>query len=154
MRPEKAIPIQVSSQVCLDVLEHLRKTSDLRPLEHVAALALRSWLAQHQHLSTARGYQWKALFLPEGTELRMRYRGVYFYAKVEGDELVYEDFPVTPHGWARDVTGTVRNAWRDIWIRRSINDCWTQAQTWRKDHWMPPMLDCAERRTQHRRSTD
>ena len=46
--------------------------------------------------SDARGYNWKSVFLPHGTEIRMRYRSAYKYAKVEGDEILYEGQPTTP----------------------------------------------------------
>lgn len=42
------------------------------------------------HSAGGKGYQWKDLFLPDGTDLRMRYKGVDYYAKVEGDKLTYE----------------------------------------------------------------
>ena len=41
------------------------------------------------HSAGGKGYQWKDLFLPDGTDLRMRYKGVDYYAKVEGDKLTY-----------------------------------------------------------------
>lgn len=47
------------------------------------------------------------------------YRGAYYYAKVEGDRLMYNYEPISPREWTLLVTGTVRKAWGDIWIRRA-----------------------------------
>jgi hypothetical protein len=52
------------------------------------------------------------------------------------------------------VTGTVRNAWRDIWIRRSVNECWTHAALWRTASKVRPVLPYADRRQRQRRTTD
>ena len=46
--------------------------------------ALKAWLAS-RHGQSSGGYQWTELFLPDGTELRIRYRGAYNYARVDGD---------------------------------------------------------------------
>ena|SRR5438876_2762903 len=66
----------------------------------------------------ARGYTWKSLFLPAGTMVRIKYEGSFTYAKVEGDYLVYRGERVSPNQFAMKVTGTARDAWRDLWIRR------------------------------------
>ena len=85
-----------------------RLASFLREIDHplspadAAALAINQWIAAErgQLNRTApvptRGYQWKSLFLPEGTELRMHAAGRSFYARVEGDELVFDGHPVSP----------------------------------------------------------
>ena len=154
MRPEKTVSVQLRSRIYFELLDYLHSAGDQRPIEHIMCVALREWQAKGLATSSARGFQWKELFLPDGCELRMRYGGDYYYAKVEGDELVYEDCAVSPHGWALAVTGTVRNAWRDIWIRRSVEDLWTRATTWRKAHSVYCTLPGADRRRQHRRRTD
>jgi hypothetical protein len=57
----------------------------MRTPDQIVGLAIKSWLATNCGVRSGRGYQWKQLFLPDGTDLRMRYRGAYYYAKVEGD---------------------------------------------------------------------
>jgi hypothetical protein len=94
--------------------------------DDVVVFALKAWVANRQGKSSG-GYQWKELFLPDGSELRMRFRSTYYYARIDGDQLK----SVSPRGWALMVTGTVRNPWRDIWIRRAINECWARASMWR-----------------------
>jgi hypothetical protein len=44
-----------------------------------------------------RGYQWKSLFLPEGTVLRSWSYGEHNYAQVQGDHIVHKGRPLTPN---------------------------------------------------------
>ncbi|MFH0344486.1 MAG: hypothetical protein ACHBNF_20720 [Chromatiales bacterium] len=78
--------------------------------------------------SRSPGYTWKykdaSVFLPHGTEIRMRYKEVTYYAKVGGDQLVYNGKPISPGALANIVTGSSRNAWRDLWIKRPSNGEW------------------------------
>jgi hypothetical protein len=150
----EAIPVEVPAKVYLDLAYQLRKSGDLRSPDQVVALAIRTWLGTRAGKTGSLGYQWKDLFLPDGTNLRMRYRGTWHYAAVEGDRLIYAGEPVSPRDWGLLVTGTVRNAWRDIWIRRSINDAWTRAAAWREPGGAGARPGTAERRQQTRRSTD
>lgn len=83
--------------------------------------------------SDARGYNWKGVFLPHGTEIRMRYRGINKYARVEGDEILYEGQQTTPSRLANTIAGSSRNAWRDLWIRRPGEPEWTLADAFRPE---------------------
>jgi hypothetical protein len=150
----ETIPVQVPTKVYLDLAYQLRRSGDMRGPDEIIALAIRSWMAGRTGTASRRGYQWQELFLPEGTELKMRYRGIWYYAAVEKDQLVYAGETVSPREWCLLVTGTVRNAWRDIWIRRSANECWTRALMWRSNHERHPHAPGTDRRRQPRRSTD
>jgi len=66
----------------------------------------------------ARGYTWKSVFLPTGTMVRIKYDGSFIYAKVEGHYLMFNGERVSPNQFAMKVTGTARDAWRDLWIKR------------------------------------
>lgn len=66
----------------------------------------------------ARGYQWKTLFLPEGTVLRSWSYGEHNYARVQGDRIMHRGCPLTPNQFARQFARTTRNAWKDLYIRR------------------------------------
>lgn len=46
--------------------------------------------------AASRGYQWKQLFLPNGTELRTIYCGRSTYAIVEDEQIISEGKPTTP----------------------------------------------------------
>jgi hypothetical protein len=78
-----------------------------------------------------RGFQWKNVFLPEGTSLRTSYHEVIEFAKVVGDRILSDDGrSLTPSLFAnRHAKG--RNAWRLIWLRFPGNDYWIRATDYR-----------------------
>jgi hypothetical protein len=84
-----------------------------------------------------KGYLWKSrearLFLPNGTDIRMPYKGTDYLAKVEGDQLIYKGTPHTPARLVNVITGTSRNAWRDLWIKFPDDDGWALADELRSD---------------------
>lgn len=86
----------------------------------MARLALRNGRAM-------RGFQWKNVFLPEGTTLRTSHCDVVEFAKVVGDHIVSDDdMLLTPSMFAnRHAKG--RNAWRFVWLRFPGNDYWVRA---------------------------
>jgi hypothetical protein len=66
-----------------------------------------------------RGYQWKSLLLPPGTNVRMTYKGDTYHAAIDGDDFIYKGKKISPSEFANNVAGgTARNAWRDLWIKR------------------------------------
>ena len=71
------------------------------------------------------GYQWKRLFLPEGTLLRATTHGKTIYAKVEGHTIVNDGRELSPSRLANR-HGGVRNAWRVVWLRLPGQD-WERA---------------------------
>ncbi|MRW93521.1 hypothetical protein GJ699_26370 [Duganella sp. FT80W] len=72
------------------------------------------------------GYQWKQLFLPEGTELRVATRGRVRYAVVEGHHIIHNDKPVSPSQFANS-GDVVRNAWRVVWLKLP-GEAWIRAE--------------------------
>ncbi|MES2151192.1 MAG: hypothetical protein V4508_15535 [Pseudomonadota bacterium] len=70
----------------------------------------------HSALPAPRGYQWKRLFLPEGSSLRMVFRGAPYFASVSGDAIVYQGNRLSPRQLTLAIAGEGRNAWRDLWI--------------------------------------
>jgi hypothetical protein len=134
MNRNQAIPVEVPGDLYSALSFALIRSNDTRQLPEIIAIAIREFLANHLAKPGARGYQWKALFLPEGTDLRMRYLGEWHYAKIVGDDLMYAAEPVSPREFTLLVTGTIRNAWRDIWIRRNVTEGWTRAEMWREQY--------------------
>ena len=129
--------VNLSPHTLLALLEYLRDSgSTIDPAEAVDA-AVRHWLAAMKQGAGApdapRGYQWKSLFLPDGTWVRMAYRGDHEYAHVEGDRLMYKGRPTTPNKFASEHTDTVRNAWYDISIRMPGEKHWKMAYQRRKE---------------------
>jgi hypothetical protein len=87
-------------------------------------------------LAESRGYMWRYkdtyLFLPHGTEIRMRYKQQYHYAKVDGDQILHEGKAVSPSLLANTITGSSRNAWRDLWLKRPDEKEWKLADQCRQ----------------------
>jgi len=71
-----------------------------------------------------RAYIWKEISLPHGTDIRMRYKRQDNYAKVDGDQIIYQGEVVSPSELANRISGTSRNAWRDLWIKRPDDRDW------------------------------
>ena len=138
---ETHIAIPIPTPQFLHLVDFLREQdSDLDPVIAVQN-AIDYWLDNASWKSEllpppgydARGYNWKSVFLPHGTEIRMRYRSAYKYAKVEGDEILFEGQPTTPGRLANTIAGSSRNAWRDLWIRRPGENEWTLADALRPE---------------------
>ncbi len=106
--------------------------STLTPAEAVVR-ALQHWItAQRELAAPLRGYQWKCLFLPDQTKLRMHVGGTWHYADVVGDDLIYQGHAVSPRQWTIAIAGDGRNAWRDLWVRRPGEKNWTIASVLRR----------------------
>ena len=135
---KSTIAVPVETDQFLELANFLRANNDPRDPVHVVWNAIdywmdnASWKPELLSVSSARGYQWKGLFLPEGTEVRMQYKGAYSYAKVEGDELIFDGKPISPSSLANTITGTSRNAWRDLWIKRPNDQEWKLADDCRR----------------------
>ena len=104
-----------------------------------ATIAINEWIAAEQGRFTnlaptpGRGYQWKSLFLPEGTELRMTCGGRSFLARVEGDAIWYQGQRVSPRQMTIAVAGDGHNAWRELWIRIPTDTRWRPASLLRRE---------------------
>ena len=131
MNTQLSIPIDTEQFLAL--IDFLRSNGDRRDPTMAVADAIdywmdnASWKPELITTSISRGYQWKNLFLPDGTEIRMQYKGVYSYANVDGDVLLYSGKPFSPSTMANTVTGSSRNAWKDIWVKRPGDADWCLA---------------------------
>ena len=128
----KLVSVQISSELFLELANYLQEFGDERDPADVIEGALASWLAVARGEvdpgdGPTPGFQWKRLFLPEGTELKMQYRGQHAFAKVIGDAVLYDGRPLTPNQFAAEVAGTARNAWRDLWLRLPGQRNWKNA---------------------------
>lgn len=131
-----SVPISTHKFLALAAfLEGHGSTQD--PVE-VVALAIDYWMdnaewkpALRDLGSKGRGYRWKELFLPHGTEARFRYKGRYHYAVVEGDEFRSGEDATSPSQFANTVANSSRNAWRDIEVKRPGDREWRLAQSLR-----------------------
>jgi hypothetical protein len=131
MKTEIAVP--VPTQLFIELAGFLKQKGDQRDPVIAVSDAIEYWMSNADwkpellRVSLGRGHQWKNLFLPDGTEVRMQYKGKYHYAKVEGDQLVYEGEPTTPGSLANTIARTSRNAWRDLWVKRPGDASWSLA---------------------------
>jgi hypothetical protein len=102
-----------------------------------AAAAIDQWIAAERaqvkvvSCTPTRGYQWKSLFLPEGTELRMHFAGQDYHARVVGDHIVHAGERVSPRQMTIAVAGSGHNAWRALWVRLP-DDKWRPASLLRR----------------------
>jgi hypothetical protein len=149
MNTQLAIPIPTS--LFLELVDFLNKHKSNRDPVIAVVDAISYWmenadwkseqLMPETVLSNTNGYTWKykdnSLFLPHGTGIRMRYKGKYHYAAVEGDEIKYQGETVTPAYLANFITRTPkalgsRNAWKDLWIKSPTKQQWELADNLRK----------------------
>lgn len=145
MKTQIAVPISTSTFLTLAKFLEAHG-SDRDPVEAVE-LAIHYWmdnadwkpedLIPETVRSESRGYSWKYkdthVFLPHGTELRMRYKDHYNYAHVEGDEILYKEQPVSPGALTKLITGSNRNAWKDIWLKLPDSKSWKLADDYRRE---------------------
>ncbi|NVM75735.1 hypothetical protein FHW83_001522 [Duganella sp. SG902] len=74
-----------------------------------------------------KGYQWKQLFLPNGTELRSIYHGRSTYARVDHEQILCDGVPTSPSGLSNRHGCGTRNAWKTIWLRFPDGRRWQRA---------------------------
>ncbi|MEO7496736.1 MAG: hypothetical protein ABIT83_01385 [Massilia sp.] len=101
----------------------------------IADVAIKDWLLR-QHpdalaLPSVQGFQWKDVFLPNGTILRTVFKGTNFHCRVESDHLRYQDQSTSPSAFANAVGGVRRNAWKVIWVLFPDSQSWKLAASLR-----------------------
>lgn len=132
------VSLQLPSRTFLALAAYLHESGSGAGVEDLAATAIDEWIVQARArgrtggASQGRGYQWKNLFLPSGSKLRMTCGGASRYAEVEGDEIIFEGRSVSPAQMANAVGGGTRNAWRDLWILCPGETAWRLANTRRR----------------------
>lgn len=123
--------------------EFLRESGNPMSPAEAATCAINEWIAVAQGQFTnlaptpTRGYQWKSLFLPHGTELRMKFARQSFYARVTGDAILYQGQSVSPRQMTIAIAGDGHNAWRELWIRLPAETRWQPASRLRRDASQP-----------------
>ena len=130
---KSTVTVQLETGTLLKLINRLAELGGTQDLSEGVASAIDLWLAEQAKLATgcdpasARGYQWKSVFLPEGTVLRSWSYGDHNYARVEGDQIIHEGKPVSPNQFAQSFARTTRNAWTDVYIRRPCDKRFTLA---------------------------
>lgn len=125
--------------ISLELYQQLLGASTMAGFEkeywEIGAMAIRDWLARNApdtfNMPATSGYQWKHVFLPNGTLLRTVFNGKNYHCIVEGDELRYNGSPTSPSRFANAVGGVRRNSWKVIWILFPGSTTWKLAGTLR-----------------------
>ena len=118
------IAVSIPTKQFLELANFLHSNNDPRDPVDVVSAAIdywmdnASWKPELLSKTDTQGYQWKNVFLPSGTQIRMQYKGEYSYAKVEGDSVIFNGKSISPSVLANTIAGGSRNAWRDLWIKR------------------------------------
>jgi hypothetical protein len=129
---------KVAPDLLLELSNHLRLSESNYSFSEAMAAAIHGWIAADQQqrpqaVPHSRGYQWKSLFLPDSTELRMTCAEANFYGHVTGDDIIFEGRSVSPRGMTLAIAGDGRNAWRDLWIKLPGERTWKTALCCRRD---------------------
>lgn len=147
--PAPRAEILVSAEIHGQLLSAAMKTFFEKETWEIAAEAIDEWTRRHNPDALPgpayAGYQWKGLFLPNGTVLRTVFGGKNHHCIVEGDALLYNGKPISPSGFVNAVGGLRRNAWNCAWILFPESQDWKLARTLRGD--------VGARRTRKPRST-
>jgi hypothetical protein len=121
---KSTMSLQVDTDTLLRLISHLKLRGGTQDISQAINSAIELWLSGQAKLAkgcdpaNVRGYQWKSLFLPEGTELRTWSYGEHNYARVIGDEIIHKGKPTTPNQFALSFARTTRNAWTDLSVKR------------------------------------
>ena len=106
-------------------------------LEPVICDAIRAWLkrtpaVQAQTIAASdNGYQWKEVFLPEGTKLRASFGDEPYFAMIEGAQIKHGGRTLSPSCFANLRGSGNRNAWKAIWLRLPGSEAWLPADVCR-----------------------
>lgn len=121
---KSTVAVQVDTDAMLRLISHLKVRGGAQDVTEALNGAIDLWLREQAQLpfdcdpASVRGYQWKSLFLPEGTEIRSWSYGEHNYARVVGDDIIHQGKAVTPNQFAQSFARSMRNAWLDLSIRR------------------------------------
>jgi hypothetical protein len=118
------VTVRVPTDTLLQLIEKLRRRGGSQDISEAITKAIECWLEDPARFAPGadpedmHGYQWKSLFLPEGTVLKSWSYGENNYARVVGDQIIHNGRAVSPNQFAQSFARSTRNAWQDLFIRR------------------------------------
>ena len=131
-------PIRVPDDVLVELGEFTGNFwSDSLAQEPFVIEAIRNYInpapaaPQQPAAASEAGYQWKQVFLPEGTRLRASFGRQSYFATVVGMEIKYDGHAVSPSCFANLHGSGNRNAWKAVWLRLPGSDEWLLADVCR-----------------------
>jgi hypothetical protein len=133
-----AFPIRVPDNLLVEFGKFTGlRWNDTFAMEPFVCEALRNFMnpapaAQEQTAApTESGYQWKEVFLPEGTRLRASFDHQQYFAVVAGAEIKYGEHAISPSCFANLFGSGNRNAWKAVWLRPPGSTEWLLADVCR-----------------------
>ncbi|WP_395404901.1 hypothetical protein ACHMW6_01300 [Pseudoduganella sp. UC29_106] len=132
------LTLAITPSTMLDLLNFAAASGSPDRAAELADQAIREWLAAARTPAPPahrpRGYQWKSLFLPEGTQLRVWSReDGSRYAEVHGDEIIHDGRPLSPNQFVSMMDGIPRNAWTEISLLLPGETAWKPAHVRRDE---------------------
>jgi hypothetical protein len=133
--PNPYSTVSISREVYLQLLAVAGQTGFDKEDWEIAADAINDWVRRNSPdaiaMPATNGYQWKQLFLPNGTLLRTIFNGKNHHCRVEGDQIFYEGRAMSPSGFVNAIGGIRRNAWKSLWILLPDTTTWKLADSLR-----------------------
>lgn len=117
-------------------LERTVGDADLWDDDYVASLHQAGSDAQRaKYGDPKKGYQWQSLLIPNGSHLKVTYKGSDAHAEIRHQKLVYEgEDDLSPSSWVRRVANnTSRNAWNDVWVQLPGTSQWQLSDVMRRE---------------------
>lgn len=117
--------VPIPYEVFMELSDYINTMRSRESIGDLAGVAIRYWLAEEQRKqesplavqpSLVSGYQWKRLFLPDGTLARTIFKGRPRVAQVANGQLLFDSAPISPNEFANSPGGAPRNAWKSIWL--------------------------------------
>ncbi len=133
--PNRQMDIPISLEIYQQLCGASINTGFAKEDWEIAAEAIDEWVRRHDPDALATpahsGYQWKRLFLPDGTVLRTVFAGKNYHCVVEGGRIVFQGKDVSPSGFVNAVGGMRRNAWLCAYVLFPDTKQWQLADTLR-----------------------
>lgn len=130
-------PIYLPSDLLQALGDHTGHFWSDPAMEDIVCDAVRAWMkpapaaGQQPATVSEAGYQWKEVFLPEGTKLRACFGSQPWFAVVEGAEIRHGEHAISPSRFANLLGSGNRNAWKAVWLRLPGSEEWLLADVFR-----------------------
>jgi len=133
--PNPYSTVSISHEVYLQLLSAAGQTGFEKEDWEIVAAAINDWARRNSPdaiaMPATAGYQWKELFLPNGTLLRTIFNGKNHHCLVEDDKILYKGRAMSPSGFVNAIGGIRRNAWKSLWILLPETTTWKLADSLR-----------------------
>jgi hypothetical protein len=136
---KETFPIHLSMGVFKALGKHVGDMWYSERMERALETAVLEWIERQKTIGdcgaqkpTVRGYQWKQLFLPEGTLLRTVLGGSSHDAVVTGGHIIFNGNSITPSEFANCIGAQRRSAWHALWLLFPGESEWKSADALRR----------------------